>query len=88
MLEKFFVTTLELNWSQGLGRKRTKFNICHHVLTSTDCKKKIFSRRRKNENVCKMSKDEKCTCKACKNNVSLSNMQICGVFVAFVVEVA
>ena len=43
MLEKFFVTILELNWNQGLGRKRTKFNICHHMLTSsTDCKKKYF----------------------------------------------
>ena len=50
--------------------------------------KQVISRRRKNENVFKMSKDEKCTCKACKNTVSLSNMQICGVFVVVVVVVA
>ena len=31
--------------------------------------KQVFSRRRKNENVFKMSKDERCTCKACKNTV-------------------
>ena len=31
--------------------------------------KQVISRRRKNENVFKMSKDEKCTCKACKNTV-------------------
>ena len=35
----------------------------------------ICSRRRKNENVFKMSKDEKYTCKACKNNVF--HCQIC-----------
>ena len=29
----------------------------------------VISRRRMNENVFKMSKDEKCTCKACKNTV-------------------
>ena len=34
----------------------------------------------KNENVFKMSKDEKCTCKACKNNVC--HCQICK-FVGF-----
>ena len=31
--------------------------------------KQVISRRRKNENVFKMSKDEKCTCKACKTTV-------------------
>ena len=35
-----------------------------------------------------MSKNEKCTCKACKNtDLSLSNMQICGDFVAVFVVV-
>ena len=29
--------------------------------------KQVISRRRKNENIFKMSNDEKCTCKACKN---------------------
>ena len=38
-----------------------------HVVQTTA--KQIISRRRKNENVFKMSKVEKCTCKACKNTV-------------------
>ena len=37
--------------------------------------KLVISRRRKNENVYKMSKNEKCTCKACKNTVF--RCQIC-----------
>ena len=58
-----------------------------HVVDTTA--KQVISRRRKNENVFKMSKDEKCTCKACKKYCfSLSNMQICRVFVAVVVVVA
>ena len=35
MLEKCLLTTLELNWNQRLGRKRTKLNICHHMMTSS-----------------------------------------------------
>ena len=51
--------------------------------------KRVISRRRKNENVFKMSKGERCMGKASKNTVFLlSNMQICGVFVAVVVLVA
>ena len=38
-----------------------------HVVHTTA--KQVISRRRKNENVFRMSKDEKCTCKACKNTV-------------------
>ena len=34
MLEKCVLTILELNWNQRLGHKRTKLNICHHMLTS------------------------------------------------------
>ena len=37
--------------------------------------KQVISRRRKNENVYKMSKNEKCTCKAYKNTVF--HFQIC-----------
>ena len=44
----------------------------HVVHTSA---KQVISRRRKNENVFKMSKVEKCTCKACKNTVF--HCQIC-----------
>ena len=35
MLEKCVLTILELNWNQLLGHKRTKLNICHHMLTSS-----------------------------------------------------
>ena len=36
MLEKKCVLTiLELNWNQRLGHKKTKLNICHHMLTSS-----------------------------------------------------
>ena len=44
----------------------------HVVLTTA---KRVISRHRKDENVFKMSKDEKCTCKACKNIVF--HCQIC-----------
>ena len=49
-----------------------------HVVHTTA--KQVISRRRTNENVFKMSKDEICTCKACKNTVF--NCQICK-FVGF-----
>ena len=49
-----------------------------HVVHTTA--KQVISRRRKNENVFKMSKDQKCTCKACKNTVF--HCQICK-FVGF-----
>ena len=35
MLEKCVITILELNWNQRLGDKKTKLNICHHMLTSS-----------------------------------------------------
>ena len=35
MLEKCVLTILELNWNQLLGLKKTKLNICHHMLTSS-----------------------------------------------------
>ena len=35
MLEKCVLTVLELNWSKRLGPKKTKLNICHHMLTSS-----------------------------------------------------
>ena len=49
-----------------------------HIVHTTA--KHVISRRRKNENVFKMSKAEKCTCKACKNLVF--HCQICK-FVGF-----
>ena len=35
MLEKCVLTFLELNWNKRLGHKKTKLNICHHMLTSS-----------------------------------------------------
>ena len=35
MLKKCALTVLELNWNNCLGHKKTKLNICHHVLTSS-----------------------------------------------------
>ena len=35
MLEKRVLTILELNWNQRLGHRKTKLNICHHMLTSS-----------------------------------------------------
>ena len=70
MLEKCVLTVLELNWNKRLGHKKRKLNICHHYAYDVHTTaKQVISRRRKNENVFKMSKDEKCTCKACKNTV-------------------
>ena len=43
MLEKCVLTILELNWNQRLGHKKTKLNICHHMLTSsTQLQKRSF----------------------------------------------
>ena len=35
MLEKCVLTILELKRNQRLGHKKTKLNICHHMLTSS-----------------------------------------------------
>ena len=35
MLEKCVLTVLELNWNKRLGHKKTKLNICNHMLTSS-----------------------------------------------------
>ena len=83
MLENCIITILELNWNQRLGHKKTKLNICHHHTLSHVVQtpaKQVISRRRKNDNVYKLSKNEKCTCKACKNTVF--QCQICK-FVGF-----
>ena len=79
-----------IKWEPALGTREDKMeHLTSYVHIVHTPAKLVISRRRKNENVHKMSKDEKCTCKACKNTVFLlSNMQICGVFVAVVVLVA
>ena len=43
MLEKCVLTILELNGNQRLGHKKTKLNLCHHMLTSsTQLQKRSF----------------------------------------------
>ena len=65
-----------INLEPGLGTYGNKIehlSLYAHVVHTTA--KQLISRRRKNENVYKMSKHEKCTCKACKNAVF--HCQIC-----------
>ena len=72
---------LGIKLEPALGTKEDKIEHLSsyaHVVHTTA--KQVISRRRKNENVFKMSKDEKCTCKACKNTVF--HCQICK-FVGF-----
>ena len=69
MLEKCVLIILALNWNQRLGHKKTKLNMSSYAHVVHTTAKHVISRRRKNENVFKMSKAEKCTCKACKNPV-------------------
>ena len=81
MLERCLETVLELILNQRLGHRNTKL-IEHlssyaHVVHATV--KQVISRRSKNENVFKMSKDEKVHVQSVqKFCFSLSNMQICG----------
>ena len=68
MPEKCPLTILELNWNQRLGQDKIEHlsSYAHVVYTTA---KEVISRHRKNENVFKISKDEICTRKACKNTV-------------------
>ena len=81
MLEKCVLTILELNWNQRLGHKKTKLNICHHMLTSsTQLQNRSFHVVERTRTSSKCQKMKKCTCKACKNTVF--HCQICK-FVGF-----
>ena len=76
ILEKCVLTILELNWNKRLGHKKTKLNICHHMLTSsTQLQNRSFHVVERTRTSSKYQKDEKCTCKACKNTVF--HCQIC-----------
>ena len=62
MPEKCALTILELNRNQRFGQDKIEdLSSYAHVVHTTA--KKVISRHRKNEDVFKMSKDEKCTCK-------------------------
>ena len=73
MLEKRVLTILELNWNQRLGHREDKIeHLSSYALVVHTTEKQVISRRRKNENVYEMSKDEICTCKACRNTVFIA----------------
>ena len=84
MLEKCLLTALELILNQRLGHKKTKLNICRHMLTSsTQLQNKSFQftswkERERLQNVKRWKMHVQCAQKYC---FSLSNMQICRVFV-------
>ena len=82
MPEKCALTIQELNWNQRSGQDKIErlSSYVHVVHTSA---KQVISRHRKNEGVFNMSKEEKCTCKACKNDVF--HCQICK-FVGFLLS--
>ena len=58
MLEKCVLTIRELNWNQRLGHKKTKLNICHHMLASSSQLKNrsfhVLERTRTSSNCQKM----------------------------------
>ena len=81
MLEKCLLTVRELIWNQRLEHRKTKLNICHHMPTSSiqlqNSSSHVVERTRTST---KCQKNEKCTCKACKNIVF--HCQLCK-FVGF-----
>ena len=86
MLEKCVLTILELNWNQRLGHRKTKLNICHHMLTSsTQLQNRSFHVVERTRMSTKCEKNEKCTCKACKNTVF--HCQLCK-FVGFLLPLS
>ena len=81
MVEKCILTILGLNWNQSLRHKKTKLNICHHMLTSsTQLQNSSFHVVERTRTSTKCQKLKKCTCKACRNTVF--HCQICK-FVGF-----
>ena len=64
-----------------MGHKKTKLNICHHMLTSsTQLQNWSFHVVERTRTSTKCEKNEICTCKACKNTIF--HCQICK-FVGF-----
>ena len=76
-LAKCVLTILELKWNHRFSGKKTKLNICHHMLTSfTQLQNRSFHVVEKNENFCETCKNETYTCKVFKTIVFLSICQI------------
>ena len=89
MPEKRVLTILEFNWNQHSGHKKTKLNICHHMLrSSTQLQKRSFHVMERTRTSARCLKMKNARAKRAKLLFSLSNIQICGVFVAVVVAVA
>ena len=88
MLEKCVLTILELNRNQRLGH-RTKLNVCHHTLTlSTQLQNRSFHVVERTRTSKKCHKMKSARAKRAKILFLLSNVQICGAFVAVVFVVA
>ena len=90
MLEKCVLTVLELSWNKRLGHKKTKLNICHHMLTSsTQLQNKSFHVVERTRTSSKCQKMKYARAKRAKILFSIVKyIQICGVFVAVVVVIA
>ena len=64
-----------INFEPALGTGEDKLNICHHMLTSsTQLQNRSFHvvERTRTSTKCQKKKEEKCTCKACKNTVFIA----------------
>ena len=88
MLAKRVPTILELNWNKCFSLIRmqnlTFVIICSRRLVHITAKQ-VISHPGKNENVCEMSKNDKCTCKSCETAVF--HCQICK-FVTFLLSLS
>jgi len=72
MLARRFLTVLELNWNQRFRDKKTKWNICQHMLmSSTQPQNRSFQVVERTRTSAKCPKNEKCPYKACKTVTSL-----------------
>ena len=81
MLEKCLITVLELIWNQLLGHRKTKLNICDHMLTSsTQLQNRSFHviERTRTSSKCQKMKNAR----AKRAKILFFNFQICK-FVGF-----
>ena len=86
-LTKCVLTIQELNWNQRFRDKKTKLNICHHMVTSSTQNRSfhVVERARRSAKCQKWKLHVQSVQNYC---FSQSNMPICDVLVAVVVVVA
>ena len=85
MLEKCVLTILELNLNQRSGHKKTKLNICHHMLTSsTQLQNRSFHVVERTTTSSKYQKMKNARAKILFFIVKCANF--CGVFLAVFVK--